>query len=297
NLAIRGIDSSNIKWNNEGSFLNDAHKDLKADFIIANPPFNDSDWSGEILKDDARWKNFGVPPAGNANYAWIQHFIYHMSPTKGMAGFVLAKGSLTSKTNSEGEIRKAIIEAGLLDCIVNLPAKLFLNTQIPACLWFIRRKGTEPSTRSLLPAGRRAGDEGEVLFIDARNLGYLINRRTKNFTDEDIARITGTYHAWRNLTHPSTSGRRVGDEGISYADIPGFCKSVSLDDIREKDYVLTPGRYIGLPDDEDDFDFVERFAKLKTELETQMREEVALNRIIMENLSKIELPEMQGLKK
>ena len=147
NLAIRGIDSSNIKWNNEGSFLNDAHKDLKADFIIANPPFNDSDWSGELLKDDARWK-FGIPPAGNANYAWIQHFIFHMSPTKGMAGFVLAKGSLTSKTNSEGEIRKAIIEAGLLDCIINLPAKLFLNTQIPACLWFIRRKEklTLPST-------------------------------------------------------------------------------------------------------------------------------------------------------
>jgi len=261
NLAIRGIDSSNIKWNNEGSFLNDAHKDLKADFIIANPPFNDSDWSGDLLKDDARWK-YGVPPVGNANYAWIQHFIYHMSPTKGMAGFVLAKGSLTSKTNNEGEIRKAIIEAGLLDCIVNLPAKLFLNTQIPACLWFLSR--------------RKEGRLDKVLFIDARNLGYLINRRTKDFTDEDIAKITETYHHWHNKNE-------------KYEDIPGFCKAVSLDEIREKDYVLTPGRYIGLPDDEDDFDFVERFRKLKGELDDQMKEEARLNGLIRQNLAKLEV--------
>ncbi len=208
NLAIRGIDSTNVRWNNEGSFLNDMHKDLKADFILANPPFNDSDWSGELLKDDARWK-YGIPPTGNANYAWIQHFIYHVSP-KGMAGFVLAKGSLTSKTNGEGDIRKAIIEAGLLDCIVNLPAKLFLNTQIPACLWFLSR--------------RKEGRLDKVLFMDARNLGYLVNRRTKDFTDEDISRITGTYHHWRNKTD-------------TYEDVPGFCKSVTLDGIREKDYV------------------------------------------------------------
>ncbi len=274
NLAIRGIDSSNIKWNNEGSFLNDAHKDLKADFIIANPPFNDSDWSGDLLKDDARW-TYGIPPSGNANYAWIQHFIYHMSH-KGMAGFVLAKGSLTSKTNGEGETRKGIIEAGLLDCIVNLPAKLFLNTQIPACLWFFSRK--------------KEGRLGKVLFIDARNLGYLINRRTKDFTDEDIAKITGTYHAWRNLNNakPSTSGRGQG-EGVGYTDIPGFCKSVTLDEIREKDYVLTPGRYIGLPEDEDDFDFAERFGKLKAELEEQMKEEVRLNELIRKSLAKIEV--------
>jgi len=260
NLAIRGIDSSNIKWNNEGSFLNNAHKDLKADFIIANPPFNDSDWSGDLLKDDARWK-YGVPPTGNANYAWIQHFIYHMSQ-KGMAGFVLAKGSLTSKTNGEGETRKAIIEAGLLDCIVNLPAKLFLNTQIPACLWFLSR--------------RKEGRLDKVLFIDARNLGYLVNRRTKDFTDEDIARITETYHHWHNKTD-------------GYEDVPGFCKSVTLDEIRGKDYVLTPGRYIGLPEDEDDFDFAERFGKLKAELEEQMQEEVRLNMLIMENMKKVKL--------
>jgi len=259
NLAIRGIDSSNIKWNNEGSFLNDAHKDLKANFVIANPPFNDSDWSGDLLKDDARWK-YGIPPSGNANYAWIQHFIYHMSPANGMAGFVLAKGSLTSKTNSEGEIRKAIIEAGLLDCIVNLPAKLFLNTQIPACLWFLSRK--------------KEGRLDKVLFIDSRNLGYLINRRTRDFKDEDIAKIADTYHHWRN-------------KNAKYEDIPGFCKSVALDEIRQKDYVLTPGRYIGLPEDEDDFDFAERFTKLRTELDEQMKEEVKLNKTITENLSKI----------
>ena len=273
NLAIRGIDSSNIKWNNEGSFLNNAHKDLKADFIIANPPFNDSDWSGELLKDDARWK-YGIPPAGNANYAWIQHFIYHMSPTRGMAGFVLAKGSLTSKTNGEGETRKNIIEAGLLDCIVNLPAKLFLNTQIPACLWFLSRK--------------KEGRLDKVLFIDARNLGYLINRRTKDFADVDIAKIADTYHAWRNL--PSTSGRGQG-EGVKYEDVPGFCKSVTLGEIREKDYVLTPGRYIGLPEDEDDFDFAERFGTLKGELDEQMKEETRLNELIRQNLARLEVKE------
>jgi type I restriction enzyme M protein len=260
NLAIRGIDSSNIKWNNEGSFLNDAHKDLKADFVLANPPFNDSDWSGALLKEDARWK-YGIPPANNANYAWIQHFIYHLSP-QGKAGFVLAKGSLTSKTSGEGEIRKAIIEAGLLDCIVNLPAKLFLNTQIPACLWFLSR--------------RKEGRLYKVLFIDARNLGFLINRRTKDFKPEDIAKISETYHHWTNKSD-------------GYQDIPGFCKSVSLDEIRAKDYMLTPGRYIGLPDDEDDFDFAERFAKLKVELEGQMKEEVRLNELIRQNLSRLDI--------
>jgi len=188
-----------------------------------------------------------------------------MSPTKGMAGFVLAKGSLTSKTNNEGEIRKAIIEAGLLDCIVNLPAKLFLNTQIPACLWFLSR--------------RKEGRLDKVLFIDARNLGYLINRRTKDFTDDDIAKIAETYHAWSRGDRPVAP--------TTYVDVPGFCKSVTLDEIREKDYVLTPGRYIGLPEDEDDFDFAERFAKLRAELEEQMKEEIRLNALIIENLEKV----------
>jgi len=262
NLAIRGIDSTNIKWNNEGSFLNDAHKDLKADFILANPPFNDSDWSGDFLKDDARWK-YGVPHTGNANYAWIQHFIYHMSP-QGIAGFVLAKGSLTSKTSGEDEIRKAIIEAGLLDCIINLPTKLFRNTPIPACLWFLSRG--------------KQGRLDKVLFIDARKFGYLINRRTKNFADEDISKIANTYHLWRNKID-------------NYEDIPGFCKSVSLDEIREKDYMLTPGRYIGLPEDEDNFDFAERFGKLKAELDEQMKEEERLNELIRRNLATLEVKE------
>jgi len=187
NLAIRGIDSSQVKWNNEGSFLNDAHKDLKADYIIANPPFNVSDWGGDLLRNDGRWQ-YGVPPAGNANYAWIQHFIYHLTPN-GQAGFVLAKGALTSKTSGEGDIRKALIENNLVDCIVNLPAKLFLNTQIPASLWFMSRNRTNDKYRDR---------SNEILFIDARNHGHLINRRTRELSKEDIQEIAETYHNWRN---------------------------------------------------------------------------------------------------
>ena len=265
NLAIRGINSEHVKWNSEGSFLNDAHKDLKADYIIANPPFNVSDWSGEQLVGDARWQ-LGTPPAGNANFAWMQHFLYHMSP-KGQAGVVLAKGALTSKTSGEGEIRKALVsEANVIDCIVNLPAKLFLNTQIPAALWFMRRDrvgSTKYKDRS-----------NEILFIDARNLGHLINRRTKVLSDEDIKLITDTYHNWRN---------KDGE----YEDVAGFCASVPLEKVAELDYVLTPGRYVGLADDEDEFDFKERFTSLKTEFEAQLAEEAKLNQAIAENLAKV----------
>ena len=265
NLAIRGIDSSQVKWNNEGSFLNDLHKDLKADYVLANPPFNDSDWSGDLLRKDGRWK-YGVPPEGNANYAWVQHFIYHLAPT-GIAGFVLAKGSLTSKTSGEGEIRKNIIEACLVDCIVNLPAKLFLNTPIPACLWFLSRDKSN---------GKYRNRKNEILFIDARNMGHLINRKTRELSRDDIEKIASTYHNWRNPD---------GD----YEDVEGFCNSASIERVRELDYVLTPGRYVGLPDEEDDFDFKERFTKLKAEFEEQLKEEERLNRQILENLEKISM--------
>lgn len=264
NLAIRGIDASQVKWNTEGSFLNDAHKDVKVDYLIANPPFNDSDWSGELLRTDGRWK-YGIPPIGNANFAWIQHFIYHLAPS-GQAGFVLAKGALTSKSGGEGEIRKELVKAGLVDCIVNLPAKLFLNTQIPASLWFLSRNRN---------ATERFRDrKEEILFIDARNLGHLINRRTREFSHRDIQQITETYHNWRN---------RNG----KYEDIVGFCASASIEKVAELDYVLTPGRYVGLSEEEEDFNFTERFTTLKTEFEQQLKEEERLNKLILENLEKI----------
>lgn len=244
NLAIRGIDASKVLWNNEGSFLKDAHKDLKADYIIANPPFNVSDWSGELLRNDGRWQ-YGIPSPRNANFAWLQHFIYHLSPN-GQAGVVLAKGALTSKASGEGEIRKALIEQGnVIDCIVNLPAKLFLNTQIPAALWFMSRNRVN---------GKFRNRSEEILFIDARNLGHLINRRTKELSHEDVKKIADTYHQWRNPNG-------------NYQEIAGFCASVSIERIKQFDYVLTPGRYVGLPDDEDDFVFSERFNALKAELE------------------------------
>ena len=265
NLAIRGIDSSQVKWNNEGSFLNDSHKDLKADYVIANPPFNDSDWSGDLIRKDGRWK-YGTPPTGNANYAWIQHFLYHLSPS-GQAGFVLAKGALTSKTSGEGDIRKELIEARLVDCIVNLPTKLFLNTQIPASLWFLSRSKAN---------GKFCNRTDEILFIDVRNMGHLINRRTREFSVEDIITIAETYHNWRN------------PEG-DYEDVKGFCNSSSIERVRVLDYMLTPGRYVGLPDDEDDFDFKERFSKLKAEFEAQLKEEERLNALIAENLGKVKI--------
>ncbi|HJH30193.1 MAG TPA: SAM-dependent DNA methyltransferase [Methanosarcinaceae archaeon] len=265
NLAIRSIDSSQVKWNNEGSFLNDTHKDLKADYVIANPPFNDSDWSGDLLRTDGRWKH-GVPPAGNANYAWIQHFLYHLNPV-GQAGFVLAKGSLTSKSSGEGEIRKGLVEDRLVDCIVNLPPKLFLNTQIPASLWFLSRNKAN---------GKYRDRTDEILFIDARNMGHLINRRTLEFSSEDIQTIADTYHNWRN---PDSN----------YEDVKGFCNSTSIERVRELHHVLTPGRYVGLPVEEDDFDFNARFTGLKAEFEEQLKEEEKLNELIAENLKRVKL--------
>lgn len=265
NLAIRGIDSTQVKWNHEGSFLNDAHRDLKADYILANPPFNVSDWSGDLLREDGRWQ-YGIPPSGNANYAWIQHFLYHLSPS-GQAGFVLAKVALTSKSAGEGNIRKALVEAKLIDCIVNLPAKLFLNTQMPASLWFVSRNRSN---------GKFRNRRDEILFIDARNSGELINRRSRVLTPTDIKQIADTYHHWRNPQ---------GD----YTDVKGFCKAAPIERVRELDYVLTPGRYVGLAEEEDDFDFKARFIELKAEWEAQIREEAALNKRIEESLKRIDI--------
>ncbi len=260
NLAIRGIDGSNIKWNNEGSFLNDAHKDLKADYIIANPPFNDSDWSGDLLRSDARWQ-YGAPPTGNANFAWVQHFIYHLHPANGMAGFVLSNGSLSSNSGGEGDIRQRLVEDDLVDCIVMLPKQLFYNTGIPACLWFLRRN--------------KQRRKGEVLFIDASELGYMVNRRLREFEEEDIQKVADTYHNWKEASN-------------GYEDIKGFCKSATLEDIEKHKFVLTPGRYVGIPEEEDDgIPFEEKIGKLSQELREQMAEEEKLNGEIKEQLGKI----------
>jgi len=263
NLAIRGIDA-NIAWNNEGSFLNDAHKDLKADFVIANPPFNDSDWKGELLREDIRWK-YGTPPVGNANFAWVQHFIYHLSPT-GTAGFVLANGSMSSNASGEGQIRKNIIEAELVDCMISLPSQLFYNTMIPVCLWFIARDKKNHKFRD-----RR----GETLFIDARNMGSMIDRRHRELTDDDIGKIIGTYHAWRG-------------KGRKYKDAPGFCKSAKIDEIRKQGHILTPGRYVGIAEvEEDDEVFEEKMKRLTGELSEQFQRSSKLESEIKKNLKSI----------
>jgi type I restriction enzyme M protein len=278
NLAIRGIDSTNVKWNNEGSFLKDLHPDLKADFILANPPFNDSDWSGDLLRGDGRWQ-YGEPPTGNANFAWVQHFIYHLAPT-GRAGFVLSNGSLSSNTGGEGDIRQNLVESDLVDCIVMLPTQLFYNTGIPACLWFVSRYRN----------GNKARDRrGEILFIDASDLGYMVDRRNRAFAAEDITKIANTYHAW--IQPPSLSGTiagRAGGEGQPYADIKGFCKSATLDDVRKHNYVLTPGRYVGIPDEEDDgIPFDDKMAALTTELSDQLQEAATLDAEIKAQLAKV----------
>ncbi len=275
NLAIRGIDSSNIAWNSEGSFLHDAHPDLKADFVLANPPFNDSDWSGDLLRGDPRWQ-YGEPPAGNANFAWVQHFIYHLAP-HGRAGFVLSNGSLSSNTGGEGDIRQKLVEADLVDCIVMLPTQLFYNTGIPACLWFLSRHRSGNKSRD-----RR----GETLFIDASGMGTMLDRRTRIFTDDDIAKIADTYHAWLRL--PSPSGRGAGGEGGGYCDVQGFCKSATRAEIQKHHYVLTPGRYVGIPDEVDDgVRFDDKMAALAGELRAQMQEAAQLDEEIKVQLGKV----------
>jgi type I restriction enzyme M protein len=260
NLAIRGIDAQIAHGD---TFHNDRHPDLKADYVLATPHFNDSDWRGDLLKDDKRWV-YGVPPASNANFAWVQHFIHHLAPT-GLAGFVLANGSMSSNQSGEGDIRKAIIEADLVDCMVALPGQLFYSTQIPVCLWFLAR-----TKRNGLFRDRR----GETLFIDARKMGTLVDRVHRELSDEDIAKIAGTYHAWR--------GDKDAD---AYADVPGFCKSATLDDVRKHGNVLTPGRYVGAAAaEEDDEPFEEKIKRLTEKLLHQQREAARLDSAIVATL-------------
>ena len=286
NLAIRGIDG-NLGPEHADSFHRDLHPDLKADYVLANPPFNDSDWRGELLRDDKRWQ-FGTPPAGNANYAWVQHFIYHLAPA-GMAGFVLANGSMSSNQSGEGEIRKAIVEADLVDCMVALPGQLFYSTQIPVCLWFLRRdKRRLPS-----PGGRGAGGEGrdrrgEILFIDARKLGTLTDRVHRELTDDDIARIADTYHAWRGDVGAGLVPAQGDPRGRPYTDVPGFCKAATLDDVRGHGHVLTPGRYVGAEEVEDDGEpFGDVMARLAETLRGQQAEAARLDSAIAANLEEL----------
>jgi len=260
NLAIRGIEG---KIEHGDSFHNDRHPDLRADFILANPPFNVSDWGGERLQGDKRWQ-YGVPPKGNANFAWVEHILYHIG-TAGVAGFVLSNGSMSSSQSGEGEIRKNLVEADLVDCMVALPGQLFYSTQIPACLWFLARDRRNSKLRD-----RR----GQILFIDARKLGQMVDRTHRDLTGDDIARIARTYHAWRGEKQ----------SGV-YADVAGFCKSAQLEELRKHNHVLTPGRYVGAEELEDDGEpFDEKMKRLSAQLREQQAEARRLDRAIEENL-------------
>jgi type I restriction enzyme M protein len=280
NLAIRGIDGQIEQGD---TFHNDRFPDLKADFILANPPFNMKNWGGERLREDKRWK-FGVPPGGNANFAWVQHFIHHLAPT-GLAGFVLANGSMSSNQSGEGEIRKNITEADLADCMVALPGQLFYTTQIPACLWFLAR---DKSGRPLAGQKKELRDRrGQVLFIDARKMGVMVDRTHRELTDEEIRKIAWTYHAWRGeMPAPSPLAGEGGGEG--YKDIPGFCKSATLEEIRKHGYVLTPGRYVGAEAQEDDSEpFDEKMKRLTATLREQQAEAARLDAAIAANLKEL----------
>lgn len=259
NLAIRNINSKFVVHNTEGSFLRDAHPDLKADYILANPPFNQSDWGQEILQEDARWKGYKVPPSGNANYGWMLHMLYHLAP-HGVMATVLANGSLSSNTSGEGDIRRKLIENDLVECIVALPKQLFYNTGIPACIWILRRERKETKNK--------------ILFIDASEMGYLEDRVHRKFTDEDLQKISDTYHNWRKQS--------------KYEDVKGFCKSADLEEIKKHDFVLTPGRYVGAADVEDEgIPFEEKLKILEEKLKESLVQEEVLNKDLKEQLKKV----------
>jgi type I restriction enzyme M protein len=263
NLAIRGIEGQIAHGD---TFHNDRFPDLRADFILANPPFNVSDWGGDRLREDKRWK-YGAPPVGNANFAWVQHIAHHLAPT-GHAGFVLANGSMSSNQSGEGEIRKNLIEADLVDCMVALPGQLFYSTQIPACLWFLARDKKN---------GKFRDRRGHVLFLDGRKLGRMVDRIHRELTDEEIARIARTYHAWR--------GEKEAGE---YADIPGFCKGATLEEIRKHGHVLTPGRYVGAEAQEDDGEpFQQKMKRLVAQLREHQADAAKLDATIAANLKEL----------
>ncbi len=284
NMAIRGMDFD-LGKEPASTYTRDQHPDLRADFIMANPPFNMKEWNQGVKEDDPRWK-YGIPPAGNANFAWMQHMIHHLAPHGSMA-LLLANGSMSSNTNNEGEIRKAIIEADLVECMVALPGQLFTNTQIPACIWFLTRsKAARNSWRE-----RR----GETLFIDARNLGFMKDRVLRDFSNEDIRKIADTFHAWKapaNVTasHGGNAGnaKAIAGQIRTYEDVAGFCKSATLHDIRKHDYVLTPGRYVGAAEQEQDGEpFEDKMARLTAQLGEQFAESARLEQAIRENLARL----------
>ena len=260
NLAIRGIEGQIAHGD---TFHNDRHPDLKADYILANPPFNTKDWGGEQLRDDKRW-TYGVPPARNANFAWVQHMIHHLAP-QGMAGFVLANGSMSAMQSGQGKIREAIVEDDLVDCMVALPGQLFYSTQIPVCLWFLARDRCSSPHRA-----------GEILFIDARNLGHMVDRTHRELTEEDITRIADTYRFWKGTDHRG------------YADVLGFCRSVTVEEVREHGHVLTPGRYVGVaPQDDDGEPFEEKMVRLTAQWREHQAEAQRLDASIQQNLNRL----------
>ena len=270
NMAVRGIDAD-IKWNNEGTFHKNELPDLKADFILANPPFNISDWGGDRLREDVRWK-YGTPPAGNANYAWLQHIVHHLAPN-GTAGIVLSNGSMSSNTSSEGDIRQSLVDNDLVDCMVALPGNLFYGVTISCCLWFLAKNKNTEGFRNR---------KGEVLFIDARKLGTMTNRVLRDFSSEDTLKISDTYHAWRGQ---SDAIERRGE----YKDVSSFSYSASLEDIKTQGYVLTPGRFVGAEEELDDgVPFEEKFEALKMKLSEQFDKGSKLENTILNNLQNID---------